>query len=260
MDKKEIERYAGGNGTFGKAPKLVLDELHIQGKEGNFYISKTQEDYRKDGIGSDPVAIRILKIRKVLVDLDRNMRTSEHVSNKDDIVLFERDLTTKKNKIIQRGTAADIRSEYTSLTTQQRVYCLYKDELIILVVKGASFGSPNKPSNSIPFYDYLSSFQNDEHVWEYETIITPIIEQGPKGKYYAISFSRGKELSSEELDLTGKKMKELYEHFEKVEKFYAGQDVSRYSDDNFSADNQDSSKEVPVIQIDDEIRAEDLPF
>ncbi len=63
-------------------------------------------------------------------------------------------------------------------------------ELVRIPVKGSSLGSEVKADTTTDLYSYLSSFSPDEHMWEYYTVLSPVLEKG-KQQYFAIDFKRG---------------------------------------------------------------------
>jgi hypothetical protein len=255
MDKKQIEKYS--DVSSNRAPKLPLPEVRLDGKAGEF-VFVDEKDYSKSTIGKAPIKVNILKIRKRLFDFNSGFTTNEHISSRDEIVLFKpKDINNRKLGVtIERGISSEIREKYKSLKTEQIVYSIYEGQLVRLIVKGGSLGTPNDPTAS-GFYDYLSSFKDGSHAWEFETIITPVPKRNGAVSYTAMSFARGDELTPEQLDLIGEKMELLFKFWEKVEKY---NQQSRMG----SQSKEVESEEIPTVQVEDdstdEIKTEDLPF
>lgn len=265
MDKKDIAKYSDVSAS--KAPKLELPEVRLDGRAGEFVFVETKDkDYNKTTIGSLPIKVNILKIRKRLVDFNSGYTTTEHVSSRDEIVLFKpKDPNDRKRGVdVERGISSDIRTKYKNLKTEQIVYSIYDGKLVRLIVKGGSLGTPNDPNGS-GFYDYLSSFDEDRHAWEYETVITPVKKKNGAVSYTAMTFAKGAELDASQLDLTGDNMKLLYEFFQKVDAYEAQMRKKNLKEvDSNQEIDVPSSDDVPTIQVDGEpngdIDPKDLPF
>ena len=144
-----------------------------------------------------PIKVVFLKIRRRLVERTSKgeiiCSTNEHNSKADAVTLLRH--RTKEQK---HGIAEDIRKAFPGLRTVQIVYALLlhgtgEPELVRLTIKGASLGSEAKGEGVPTFYEYISSFPDGEHMWEYVTELHPVIEEGAK-TYFAIDFKRGQKL------------------------------------------------------------------
>jgi hypothetical protein len=164
---------------------------------------------------SNTIEVVFLKIRRKLVERGSNegeivRSTNEHNHKNEAVQLFDTRTNTKSY-----GIAADLREKYEGLRTVQVVYALLlqegKQEVVRLVVKGASLGSDAKPEGVINFYQYLQSFGKDEHFWEFKTILTAVLEEGKKS-YFAKDFKRGEVLTADKAkEYVVKCMKEIHE-------------------------------------------------
>jgi len=257
MDKKEIEKYSGEN-EYRRAPRLDLDEIRLDGDRGIFVqITRVGKNFIKNDIGVDEMRLIMLRIKKKLVCLEDCLTTSEFGSNNDEVMLF----TPSGNK---KGIVSELRKEYPSLRTHQIVYSLLDNELVKLTIKGASLGSELKPETSTGFYDYLSKFPDDEHIWEYQTILKPERETNKMKKtYFAINFIKGEKV--EDLNLVGEKMKFLNEFFEKLDSFYQNRkkrlpDIEELLNVETVSVGDDIKNydEVPVIEQDKEVNLSDF--
>lgn len=219
-----------------RAPKpLELNEVLINGnadieqeadgtytKKGGYFrkriwVGRKNKDAKPEEVNlGSSINVVFLKIRRKLMERSSGgeivRSTSEHTSTKDVVGLYE---TATKNSTF--GIAEDIRKRYMGLRTVQTVYALLlpsittgsEPELVRITIKGSSLGSDAKPEGVLNFYQYITSFPKDEHIYDYETVLSPVLEKGQKS-YYAIKFESGKKLSPEVRTLARTKLMDLH--------------------------------------------------
>lgn len=245
---------------YRRPPKLILNEVRISGTDGVFQKTllrekkELNEQYGVEDLGKE-IKVVFLKIRRKLVEYTKKdgfvRSTTEHNHRGDVVTLFHkaggRDV----------APAEQLRQTYPGLRTIQVVYAMLMDgvggEVVRLNVKGASLGSQNKREGVMSFYDYLTSFTDNEHTYEYVTVLKAESEKSALGQYYCINFVRDNKLSPEQMEKIGQEMKRIHVYTTALDAFYQGDK------------NEDKGKEesIPTIQVEsseDEIRADDIPF
>jgi hypothetical protein len=220
-----------GESDYRQPRTLELNEVSLNGdadvtetspgkfdRKGGFFrkrllVGRTNRDLKPEeqNLGAS-VRLVFLKIRRKLVECaDKGeiiRSTTEHNTKADAVTLYD----SRTNQSV-RGVAADLRKLHEGLRTVQIVYALLltntsEPELVRLTVKGASLGSEAKLPDVMDFYTYIASFPRNEHMWQYGTILEPVLEQGRKS-YYAINFTHGEKLDPETLVLAEEKLREV---------------------------------------------------
>lgn len=236
-----------GERPFENSPRLTLDEISIAGHRktgGMFRITKkTLPKDRDTGFyeteeteKEQTLSVIFLKIRRQLVEKKKEVRkdggdsfptirvTSEHTSKLDVVSVY--DVLAKK---FEYCTAEEAREKYPQLRTVQVVYVRYKGRIYRLLAKGTALGSQawdkvskeEKDKLGMSFYEYLSSFASDEHVYEYFTTLRPVFEEGAND-YWTIRFSRGEKLNEEQMMVVAQNIRELHAFTEQHDAFVRG--------------------------------------
>ena len=258
MNTDEMELYTGEN-YYRKTKRLDLPELSLNGQRGVFKKGESLRKKGGEGWQSEEIQGEVsgvfLRIRKILKDYKSEMWTPEFNSNTDEINLFQG--FGKGRVILDSGKASEIRTKYKSLRTHQIVYFLMNNnEIVRLIVKGASFGSEKKSDKTVSFYDYLSSFIGDEHVWQYYTKLEPVKEVSTLGTYYAIHFERGNKLNDEELEIVKNESKKIHESIVSLDADVKKQNENREPLPKEKDETIDTEQKEPT-EIKD---IDDLPF
>jgi len=270
---------ASGESTYRAPRALELNEVSINGdadarevegklvRKGGYFRKRVLVGKKKDekpeevNLGA-PIKVVFLKIRRRLIERTSKgeivCSTSEHNSKTDAVTLYVS--ATKEQK---RGIAEDLRKQYPGLRTVQVVYALLLDgkgepELVRLTVKGASLGSEAKAEGVPTFYEYISSFPDGEHMWEYVTELHPVIEEGAK-TYFAIDFKRGKKLDERTLALAKEKLMDVALNCRKVDEARAAKFVQSAKVETASAEEHE--EEASGIKYPtEEVNPDDIPF
>ena len=221
---------ASGESTYRAPRPLELNEILINGdadveetspgqftRKGGYFrkrvlIGKPRDQKPEEVKLGATVPVVFLKIRRKLVQRSQGgqivFSTNEHTSASETV-----DLYGGEEGYLRSGSAKAIREANPGLRTVQIVYALLmgvnEPELVRITVKGASLGSEAKDDKTTDFYKYLSSYGKDEHVWEYVTNLSAVLEKGQK-TYYCMDFSRGDKLDPTFLKLALDKMKEVH--------------------------------------------------
>lgn len=273
MDKENIAAMTGAD-MYSR--KFSVSEISLNGDKGIFYYrdkeTKKGDDgkFAKEEIGKE-LSVVFLKIRRVLSVYKKTggLRTNEHNHKGDFVVLYGAN---------DKGTAAEIRERHQELRTQQMVYAFYppKKEVVRIVIKGASLGSENDSKDVVKFYDYLKTFGGDDHMHEYFTKLLTVGEDGPKGVYYAASFSRGVKLTEEQQSKVNAQIKEIHLAIQEMDENFKKRTIGG-SGEIITAGADEDDEEMPTIQSEgplekhfqqdgsveypeEEINPEDIPF
>lgn len=270
--EKKYPSLAEMSGETNSSPRLALNEIQFNGKDGKYvYINKLggrirdekdgKEKYEKIDLGSS-VSVVFLRIRRKLRQFVKNgnpLTTNEHNSKHDMLTLFGSD------KII-KGTNDELREKFAGLKTNQIVYCLlFKDEgepeLVRMVVKGASLGSNAKEKGEHDFYSYISSFKmngREDHFYNYFTQLGVLSESGDLGNYYAIQYKEGEEVSPDLMDSdVVPSMQKVYDYITASDEYYKTKNVQQLQKEQDAVEKDDlDTVEYP----DEEINADDIPF
>lgn len=256
-DKSKLSQMSGES-AFRKPKALILDEIKINGKAGHFSKVLFTKEKKKDektevqDLGKQ-IKVVFLKIRRKLSEpynpKKESRITSEHNGVNDMVMMFGPDS--------KKGVASDLRKEFDGLKTIQIVYCidLATGNTVRLAVRGASLGSDNKAKDTTSFYDYLTSFKKseDEHFYEYETVLTAITESGQLGAYYCMDFKRGDRLSDEMMESVAVQMEKVHKNIEENDNFYSTKNVV---DIKKAVQNDEDTIPYPT----EDINEEDIPF
>lgn len=252
MSNEELSKLAGEE-HYMRVPRINYPTVRMNGNKGVFFknVPPTERDgkYTKEDLGGLFRGV-ILRVRRRLSDFSGGYQTNEHDSSKQNVVLFQ------KGKKVDSGDYVYMREKYQKLKTEQVLYVLFGKDVYKLIVAGASLmRGDSKPATSIPFYEYLGSFDKskDEHVFQYYTDFNPVEETGKLGTYYAISFVRGDKLNDAEMEIVADKLKQLATQIQ-------SNDTSVHEDRKESIEQPDAEEELPTIQVEEGITVEDIPF
>lgn len=262
---------------------MPLDEITFNGEYGIF-LEKSKDAKRDKETGEypkikitepgEPLEVVYLKIRRAMFYYDETLEkfwnTNEHNHRNETVLLYQ------PNGVREVGVAKDLKEQYDFLSVQQILYCYLPkfNKVVRLIIKGSSLGSRFEHKEEVlKFYDYLQSFSNNEHSYQFITKLQPVEEINKmKKKYFAISFVRGNELDEE---MQSEVLTMINEVHDTVTAIDAQVDMKKGT-----ADPVDKPVELPTIDaneipvIDDtkmpkdfkfrdekeEIRVEDIPF
>lgn len=227
---------ASGESAYRGSRLLTLNEVSLNGdsdveetepgkftRKGGYFrkrilIGATRDQKPEEVNLGQNISVIFLKIRRKLVERGQDgkivLSTNEHNSAYDAVDLYG------DKGFIETRNAKAIREAHPGLRTVQIVYALLmadiksEPELVRLTVKGASLGSDAKDAATTDFYKYIGGFSKDEHMWEYVTNLSAVLEKGQKS-YYCIDFKRGDKLDEGFQKMAIDRMKEV--HFNCVE-------------------------------------------
>jgi len=210
----------------------------------------------------ESINVVMLKVRRRLEERSGEtvvLRTSEHNTKHDFVELFD-----DNNKLVDSGTAEDIRTRHSGLHTIQIVYSLLLErgkepELVKLNIKGSSLGSQVKDPSVKTFYDHVGSFTKDsegnkEHLRQFVSILELVKEQGKKD-YFTMTFNRGNKLDEETQKIADMSLREVHEKLTE-------QDMTVNARAKAPAQTSNPHElQVPSIEYpEDDINPEDIPF
>jgi len=244
MEEQELDKYAGP-GLAGKPPRLDLALVRLDGKNGGFFRIKGEE---RKCLGNE-IEITPLKARQIFTAFERNRKTgeitryftNEHNSWRDVINLFVLRPNSEKAEFLDTGTIKQLRETWTNLKMTQILYCLMKDEVVKLSIKGASL------SNWFEFRDSL-----EDRSYKYVIKVKQIEEESPLGPYFVMTFAIKEPV--EDMDKIAEKMKEIHEELTKIDAYYAEQQ-EEIKKEILAQEEIPEEKELPEKKL-EEINAE----
>jgi hypothetical protein len=228
-----------GESALRRPPQLKCKILKLNGTTGVFKEYDPETDETED-LGEEAVEFTILKIRRMMMQYgaDSVLFTNEHASTKTkNIALMERDGGTVMK--IKEGTNEELRKEYPNLRTFQVLYVWHGGEIKKLMVKGASLKR---------FYEYIGSFEENEHIYSVLTEIRPVKEKNKGGmEYYVLEFNK---VGDSELSVVAEKIKEISKVIKAQDDFYA----ESASDISMAKNGEEE------IEAEEDIDPENIPF
>lgn len=261
MSREDLSKMSGE--TSFKRPRLiVLDEISLNGTQGKFFLTRfTQqkdatEKYAKEEIGSGPLSLVFMKVRRKLTEFDGDglvRSTNEHTSPSDTVSLFAPGMG------VEKGTAKALREKYKDMRTTQIVYAYdpVKKVSYKVNIKGMSLGSQDQPKGELSFYEYLSSFTEDEHFYEYITNLVVAQRPGKMGSpLFALHFVKGEALSDDVYAEVAEELKRIHNNITAVDAYYNESTPS-------STVTVTNNKEMNLDEIEypeDDLNPEDIPF
>lgn len=205
VDLAELSELSGEKGL--RRTKYSVPILKFNGNTGKFTL------LRQDSSGSFVATIVkkeklsgvVLKIRRIFTAFAKSQAgegisyfSNEHNTWRDPLVLFERKKDAPKPKMIDEGTREEVKGRWNELKLRQYLYMLYDGEVVKFGVQGGNLG---------PLFEYLKSFVDGHHVFQYETDIKFHKEENDAGMaYYRLDFERGK---TSDLVAVAKNIKEV---------------------------------------------------
>ena len=270
-----------GEGNYRRT-SFSIENISMDGTEGVFYslAAGAEKDdktgkYPKEAITTEGQELKVvfLKIRRKIEVFGKNktsMSTSEHNHKGERVMLYG----GPNGKEI--GTAEEIRTKYPNLRTSQIVYVYLpgKDKIARVTLKGAALGSEGTAKGVLKFYDYLGSFKQNEHSYQFITKLVPVKEDGMKGGYWAVSFQKGDRLDEEQeakiktlIDEVHEKVKAVDESLAKkigaperpAERAKTPQETARAVVDNHRA-AADKDPMDTIEYPEEESNVDDIPF
>lgn len=247
-----------GESSFKKPTALVLDQISVNGGKGSFekdLFTKPKDSVTGKYLSQPveaPVEVVFLKIRRKLIQFEKGRglvrSTSEHNVPSDKVMMF--------GDNSKKGVAKELRDEFPGLRTQQIVYAIEKKtgEIVKVLIKGASLGSENKAKETPGFYDYLKNFKDDDHMYNFVTVLKSVGEKSTLGEYFCMTFERGDRLTDAQMEKVATAMRDVHSSLKAFDDFYANRDEKEIKKVVEASDN------VETIEYPDDINPEDIPF
>jgi hypothetical protein len=251
-EKQELADLSDDKSTKS-APKFPLPSMRINGKTGGFFCTVLDKDgslkiNESDGKSllqkvENPSGV-ILRVRKAYQHIggDYQLFSTEGANTpKAKFTIFEKREGAKGDVIqaIFSGTPTEIKAKFPEIKMVQIVYFLLKDsgELVRLKIKGMSLGN---------VFDYFKEFENNEHSFEYYTILGEKKGKNKFGSFITATFTRGEKV--EDFTLVKENMKLIADKISEIETYQAEREqeaVDMYSSSKEDAPRQHTtSKEM----------------
>lgn len=256
-----------GEENIKSAPRYELPTLRSNGKTGRLFLTRKNDagEYVKEDVGEE-AAVIMLKVRRIFGAFSKTeiFYTNEHNHWKDKISLFrvDRESDKKKSQLVGSGTIDELKLRCPVLKMKQIVYCMLPQtkEVIKMEVKGKGLSN---------LYEYWKAFEKDEHIFQFETLVTIMPESGELGDYFAMNFTKADQYP--DMDIVSEKMDEVVERIEKIEAYYAetakeyrnmqeDAPVPEPEPDGTEPAGEIKNKKSTTDGEEDEIKIEDIPF
>lgn len=257
-EKEELANLTGEKNM--KTPKrLNFATIKLNGSSGLFFKNENQDgEFTQTEMASKEVKGTVLKIRRVLTTHKREqgqfitLFSNEHNSWRDEIALFES--SEGENKLLMKGSVPETRERFPELRVKQVLYFLPEGEkeIVKLIVRGKGLSA---------LYDFFDEFDSDEHLFEYVISVGIQEEEGKLGVYYYNTFEKKEPV--EDIKLVQEKIKEISKMIEEQEEYYKKKEEEnreKYSGGNIVPKIGKSDEEIPVVEDDDEIDINEIPF
>lgn len=231
-----------GNADAVENEKGELIRPAISYRKQIFIDKESDEKPVSEELGS-PIEVIFVKSRRRLVARDAKgfqiMSTSQHTSPTSIVTLY------KEGKMIDKGTAKDLREKYEDLRTIQETYVLLPDgELGLLIAKGSALGSKTRDESLPTFYEHLQELSKKGGIFTHKTILSGILEKGAK-QFYTMTFGIGRPTTSEE-------QLEVLKHSDELTAI-----IEKYDEENAKAQIKPVEK---IAGYDSEDEGEENPF
>ena len=218
-------------GLPARIPKLAkLNEVRLNGKDGNFiYVDqinrKKDEKAEKTDLGQS-VDFIFLRQRRRIAGYNKPLKkmyiSTEHNDKNDNVYMFG-----AKDK----GTAEEMYNKYNvspvKMHTERVVYAFllrpqHERELVRLIVKGSTlnFERDGKADTTVDYFAFIQDEKRVGHLYEYVTRMTPVKESNDLGEYYSIHFATVSRLTSEQIEVVVKTLKQLRDDVADQDAFY----------------------------------------
>lgn len=226
------------NGSTDKWSLLTPDE------EGNWIPEELKGD----------IEIVVLKVRRTLASYEKlpdgsglRMFTNEHDSWKDNLTVFEMKKGDSKPRMVDIGTAKDLRQRWPKLKLRQNLYSLLGEKLVKFPVRGKSLSN---------LFSYYQEFKASEHIFQFWTKLGSHSETNEGGlTYYVVDWVRG---SESELPVVAEKLREVKESLELQDKQYA--ELGAREEDTVLHETESEVEPPKPEEESEEIQVKDLPL
>ncbi len=205
VNLNELSELSGEKGL--RRTKYSVPILKFNGNTGKFTLltPNTQGSFEAKALRSLKISGVILKLRRSFTAFSKTQAgerisyfSNEHNSWRDRLVLFERRENAPKPKLIDEGSREEIKGRWAELKLRQYLYMLHDGEIVKFGVQGGNLG---------PFFEYLKSFKEGTHVFQFETEVSFHQEENDAGMtFYRLDFKRGKQ---SDLVVVSEKIKEV---------------------------------------------------
>ena len=255
--KDQLKKWSGGDKV---RITYKVPTIKFNGNTG--LLSKFSAGDFKNGVEiTDDVEIVIMRPRRVFTSYEKasdgtaiRLFTNEHNTWQDRITVFE----AKENqrvKAVGSGTIEDLRSEFPTLRINSNLYCLYKDEVHKLVVRGRSRQS---------LIDKQKELAKDNfEFFEKKIKLVPTQEAGNAGNvYYFLNY----EITGDsDLDKIGPHMEDISKIMDKIDAEYVERSQQATKDTDALTGENTEEDIIPIEKAVDDgdnnvIRPEEIPF
>lgn len=232
--------------------------IRLNGSKGVFMKLALGKDktYEKPAEYGQMVEGVVIAVRMQLSEYTKDVRrqSNEYTSPKDTIRVWETIGGVRTQ--VAEGNQKDIREQYQGLRSRRQLYMVIGDDIVQLQVKGAGLTS---------LFEYFNELQQAGlHLFDVKTKVHAVQAENEGGiSYYAAVFEQGASVSEEELKRIGPMLAHFHEQLKALADHYAASpadDVTVVADADATPDLASDLHDLPVIDLEDDIKPEDIPF
>lgn len=252
VDKRDLDKKS----DFVKRYTYITPYLKFNGKEGHFHLLDRDE---KNDIGKvkalgEKIEVVFLKRGKFKLYSGNLFSNEAHPNQKEPIRIYEVDKENNRRRTIDVGPYQEMKKKH-GLKTKQLPFVLVEGKI-------AKFGIT--PSSLANFWEYLDLFKKGDSPYEFTTTITCKQVKGKQGRaYYVMHFARKEKVA--DLDKVADAIDEVVQNVEMEEDSFKSMKESEkeFNDggsEEFGPAKEIKDKDIPVIEKDEEINVDDIPF
>lgn len=191
----------------------------------------------------------IIAVRQQLGEYTKNLRrqSNEYDSALEGIRVFEYPKGAAKFTCAE-GTPKQVREKLPGLRSRRWVYMFMQGKVIKLQVKGSGLKH---------WFDYLNDLQKSKtRLFKVITELQPAKEENDSGKsYWALTFRNVGPVPDERMPEIATALQEFHDALRAMKSRYASA-----AEIEEPLQPEPGHEEVPVVDLDEEIKPEDLPF
>lgn len=262
MTKEEMAVLSGEAEYKNRQVYSTFDELKIDKKNGEFVVTLFTQSKDSDGLYPQEkmgtqIEASILKIRHKLVewgDGEIIRKSNEYNAGAPSILLSTG----------ERGKETELRKLCPALKLDIVLYLLIDGAIVKLTIPRNSLYSDN-PDKPLRWYNYVQSFNDDEHTFDYITRLTLDSEvvSDKNGKesvtYYSIGFDRGDKLTEAQFEALGNRMRDLAGDLADYDKKYGDSFYQKKEKKDDPLEKLQNDPNYPTAEKEG-INPDDIPF
>jgi hypothetical protein len=248
IDKEKLAEMMGEKNIVRPAQQQY-PIVRLQGTKGVFLkLAVGKDGYEDPKDLGQMLEGEIIAVRRQLSEYTKNYTRSSNEFDEitDEVIVWERAKVGAGAEIF-RGKQGEARQAYQGLRSRYWLYMLVNGDLVKVMVKGAGLGN---------LFEYFHELKDMHlHIFEVKTRIEPAFEKNDSGmEYYAMSFSNAGAVDEALLGQVAVKLQAFHENLKELREAYQKKGVAAPQPE------PETVEEIPVIDLEAEPEAEDIPL